>query len=310
MEIQYCRKTNNNKIYNHLPLNEYINLIKQSHDYAIYEVMNNRAGKIHFTIRILFEQPNSIYKIINDFIKFMKNNCNIEINDYVLLYNNTKLCYRIIFYEYFISDSGHIKYMYKLLKLLENFIYENPIYGSYISCDFIEIIAVNQIDRFNNKYTIINENENSVENSIITNVTNSKLINPEIKDVKIKLWKPIDTKTDNEILKLIDEITIEPEFINKLKSHYAKYKTFSNLKYDDLINILKHMQNPIFKSYEYYLQFNSNLTKSKYEEMIKYKPIFIIDDYMNINCINCVDCYCCINCINCIGCYCCINCNH
>lgn len=271
--------------------------------------MNERFGKIHFSIRIPFELPNLIYVIINDFIKFMKNNCNIEIHDYVLLYNGN-LHYRIIFYEYFISDSGHIKYRHKLMNLLQNFIYENPIYGYYISYNYANNIAANQIDEFNNKYMIINENENSVENSIITNITNSKLIRPEIKDIKIKLWLPIDIKKDDEILKLINEITTEPEFINKLKSHYAKYKTFSNLKYNDLMNILKHMQNPIFKSYEYYLQFNPNLTKSKYEEMIEYKPIFTIDDYMNINCINCVDCYCCINCINCNNCYGYNNCNH
>ena len=69
-----------------------------------------------------------------------------------------------------------------------------------------------------------------------------------------------------------------------------------------------NIKNPIFKPYEYYLQFNPKLTKSKYDEIISQPDIFTIDDNMNVNCIDCIECYCCNNCINCYRCIDCSNC--
>ena len=73
------------------------------------------------------------------------------------------------------------------------------------------------------------------------------------------------------------------------------------------------------KPFEYYKKniekyaHENNLTidramfNSIYNEIQQYD---IIDDYLNINCVNCEKCICCKNCSNCTDCSCCINCDN
>ena len=202
MEIKYKIYKNDDdlNLIKTTTLNNYIELISQSHpDFTILEHLPNIA-KLFFIVEVPFEQLNLIYNIINDFIEFMKTKHNIQINNYVLLFNIKKLHYRVIFYEYYTNIDNICEY-------IKRFTFNNPEYIDYVYNVQQPIIlcAVNQFgivdsildnkplinpetnEQYFNKHILIN---GSIEDSILQNINNSKAL-PEI-EIEKRDWNMFD----------------------------------------------------------------------------------------------------------------------
>lgn len=225
-----------------MDINQFVvELLTPSKTKSYYEVLNDNV-KIFLDIeRIPFDKPNLIYLIINDFIKFMKDIYDVDLDshtdvdmgghsgghsggDYVLTCNNCSkthygLSYHVIFYKYYVSKINKIK------NILDNFIYHYFDYNEYIDRviyhEDLIFKCVNQygfengvIDtntlvdeygvKFINKHVIINNT--ALADSIIQNVHNSKLLKTEyILIPRLVPENNLSDWSDNSLEKFIDD---------------------------------------------------------------------------------------------------------
>lgn len=111
-DVKYLPLTDSFKtsLYNYCTcsIDDYVDLIRNDPDNLtrIYEVYTNETKLFMDIDKVDYNNPELIKTIIDDFIKFIKSKCNIDINEYIVTKNNAShhknvsLSYHVIFPEY------------------------------------------------------------------------------------------------------------------------------------------------------------------------------------------------------------------
>ena len=271
-------------------LEEYIKSISnKNYDSSFYEIFSrNDELKIYFDIeKIPLEEPKLIDNIISDLQTFFVNETKLELGNYIKTLNtgsesHNGLSYHVIFYEWKTTQLN-------ILNLLNSFLEKYPQYCSFIDGGVYTNMrlfkSVNQIaivkkgkkqyrsNIKNNMHIIVDveENQTSISQSIIQNVTDCKKLNFCFKTLTetvsnqfsqgntIKQTTTYVQKIENqEKLSITDEIYSiafllnlsekmnEPQkkYIEELLNYYESHKSFENFKQtpNQILNILKMLK--------------------------------------------------------------------
>ena len=114
----------------------------------------------------------------------------------------------------------------------------------------------------------------------------------------------------------LEKLSENNEFVQAKLAKLNKCCEKMKVNVDLLFNSDDYLQK--LKPFEYYKEFDENLSKYEYEHIKDYIinhtiENIEIDDYLNVNCKDCKNCKLCVNCENCrncIGCYNCDQCYH
>lgn len=298
IKIQKSYSENKKKNYNYASIDNFVKLISTKNiSSSIFEVLRNEDLKIFFDIeKIPKDQTNFIYDIIGDLKTWFAKETKQELGDFILTFNKDSnnhegLSYHIIFFEWFTN-------MNNIRNLLNNFLEEHSEYvpymdGSVYSKDRL-FKSINQIgvnnktkklsDSLDDIHEIINKetNDETIKQSIIQNVNNSKLLEYNFKYVnrpKAKKISNFNNFKQKPVIIIHNHIGNNKEKDDQPVLQRATKETLDDDIYSKAFALkLKNVLNEYGKEYidnllEYY---NKNKTFDGYEQS-KYQIMSILN---------------------------------